>query len=169
MPRRNRSDFLVGPGRMTAGEKRAIANWYLTWEATGRRPRRSEIDRLYPYTKADVKKLVARGLMELVEDRSGNTLIDATPQGKAVAKMVLGLTRPKRRKARRRNPSGVWRAYEIGVWSPGLGALIETLATVSGPPGVPISQVKKEAARKLEVPVRLVRLREMLSEDPHWF
>lgn len=99
---------------MTAGEKRALANWYLTWEATGRRPKRSEIDRLYPYRNADVTKLIARGLMEIMVDRSGNDVIDITPQGKAVAKMILGLTRPKRgRRGRKANPRRRRKTQEV--------------------------------------------------------
>lgn len=98
--RRTQSDFLVGKGKMTAGEKDAIANWYLVWgpRGAGLTRRRAQIDKQYPVTKRAVDRLIARGLLEVVAGPS----IDITPQGIAVAKMLLGKIKPKRRA---KNPS----------------------------------------------------------------
>ena len=97
---KRKQTFLVKKGRMTAGEKSALANFYLTWgpHGAGLTKRRAQVDREFPYTNRDVDRLLARGLMSISAPEWPDTVIDITPQGTAVARMILGLT--KRRKHR---------------------------------------------------------------------
>jgi hypothetical protein len=93
---RRKQTFLVNKGRMTEGEKSSLVNFYLAFYAPSsvrRGATRDAIDEQYPYDLDDVKRLIKRGLVV-----SGAKTIGMTPQGEAVARMILGLT--KRRKHR---------------------------------------------------------------------
>lgn len=94
---RRKQTFLVKKGRMTEGEKSSLVNFYLAFYAPSsvrRGATRDAIDEQYPYDLDDVKRLIKRGLVVV----SGAKTIGMTPQGEAVARMILGLT--KRRKHR---------------------------------------------------------------------
>lgn len=175
MPRR--SPVLVKKGRMTQGEKDALANFYMAFlapKSVRRGATRDMIDEQYPYDLADVEKLLTRGLMSVSVGRDDLEVIGITPQGESVARMILGMTgRQRKRRAnprpRRRKPerTGTWYAYEVGMVGYG-GKITAPLGMISGPPGVPLSQLKMEAHKEYGIPYKDVRLRAMLVPGAKW-
>jgi hypothetical protein len=85
-----RKSFLVKKGKMTAGEKNALAGFYVAFVAKvpGEPRRIDDVLRKYPFRDSDVGKLRSRGLMGGSRDA-----LDMTPQGVAVARMLLGLVK----------------------------------------------------------------------------
>ena len=74
------------------------------------------------------------------------------------------------KKRRRKNALGPLNiAYQVGMWSPALGKIVETMMTVATTDEVPIGQVKMEASHEFGIPYRLVRLKQMFVPDAHWF
>lgn len=156
---------LVKRGKMTQGEKDSLCFLYITNH--GRRMSAEAAYEHCPWDIMSIKKLVARGLVRSVSGR-GTPL---TPQGMAVARMVLGLTRRKsRRRVRKTNPARekIWRAYEIGWKAPAFGRIVERLGSISAPPDYPLGQLRMDAAREIDVPVKQVRLREMMRAGAKW-
>jgi len=172
-----RKSFLVKRGKMTEGEKSSLVNFYLAFYAPAsvrRGATRDAIDEQYPFDLGDVRRLVKRGLVRLTyptsQRRGGSKLIDMSPQGVAVARVILGLTKRRRRKpGRRKNAGPLNIAYEIGWWAPAEGRIVETLGYVSGTSETPIGHLKAEAARQVGVPRSQIRLRQTLEPKAHWF
>jgi hypothetical protein len=71
--------------------------------------------------------------------------------------------------ARRKSRNPLHISYEIGVWQPAFGRILEIQGYVSGTHETPVSELKRLAAEKLGVPKRSIRLRQCLVEKPHWF
>jgi hypothetical protein len=90
-----RKSFLVKKGKMTTGEKNCLAGFYVAFvkRVPGEPRRLDDVLKKYPFRDSDLGKLRSRGLMG-----GGRDMLDITPQGVAVARMLLGLV--KRRKRR---------------------------------------------------------------------
>jgi hypothetical protein len=73
----------------------------------------------------------------------------------------------KRRRRNAQEPLNI--AYQVGMWSPALGKLVETMMTVATTTEVPIGHVKMEASKEAGIPYRLVRLKQMFAPDSYWF
>lgn len=182
MARSGKKFGLIGKGRMTEGEKLSLVNFYLSFYAprsVRRGATRDMIDEQYPYDLDDVKRLIDRGLVEITipvsERRGGSKLIGMSPQGIAVARMILGLTRRRKTTRRRssRNPARerMWRSYEIGVYSPVYDAVIERMGYIGAPDDVPASQLKRDALEKIGYPrsdLARIRLRETHRSGARW-
>lgn len=93
-----RSPILVKRGRMSDSEKHALTDFYSVWGAEG-----AQMDDLREWVKYEatygfsaIVKLISRGMLDVFVESRAN-FVDMTPQGEAVARMILGMVKRKRR------------------------------------------------------------------------